>query len=55
MKEAWLDTCICKSPELICYFSGYAAHTQHAIGAQAMIFLEGDFMLGLVLRDGDVS
>ena len=54
MKEAPLDACICNSPEPIHYFTGYAAHTHHAIGAQAMIFLEGDVMPGLVLRDGDV-
>ena len=34
---AGLDGCVCTSPELIYYFTGYEAHTHHAIGSQAMV------------------
>ena len=37
MQENGLSACICTSPELIYYFSGYEAHTHHAIGSQALI------------------
>ena len=46
--------CVCTSPELIYYFTGYEAHTHHAIGSQAMVLAtEGDEPI-LILRDGDV-
>ena len=53
MQENDLAACICVSPELIYYFSGYEAHTHHAIGSQAMILsVEGDEPI-LIMRDGD--
>lgn len=46
--------CVCTSPELIYYFTGYEAHTHHAIGSQAMVLAtQGDEPI-LILRDGDV-
>ncbi|MCP4289776.1 MAG: hypothetical protein GY792_36045, partial [Gammaproteobacteria bacterium] len=39
MHENDIAACICTSPELIYYFSGYDAHTHHAIGSQALILL----------------
>ena len=54
LESAGLSGCVCTSPELIYYFTGYEAHTHHAIGSQAMILAtEGDEPL-LILRDGDV-
>ena len=53
MTENRISACICTSPELIYYFSGYEAHTHHAIGSQALV-LPGDSRLPiLILRDGD--
>ena len=54
LQGAGLSGCVCTSPELIYYFTGYEAHTHHAIGAQAMVVsAEGDEPI-LILRDGDV-
>jgi Xaa-Pro aminopeptidase len=53
MRERQLAACICTSPELIYYFSGYEAHTHHAIGSQALILPADDREPILLLRDGD--
>lgn len=54
MAEAGLSACVCTAPELIYYFTGYEAHTHHAIGSQAMVLaVDGDDPV-LILRDGDV-
>ena len=54
MDGAGLDVCVCTSPELLYYFTGYDAHTHHAIGSQALILTaDGDEPI-LILRDGDV-
>lgn len=54
MQDAALDACVCTSPELLFYFTGYDAHTHHAIGSQALVLTvdKGDPIL--ILRDGDV-
>ena len=46
--------CVCTSPELIYYFTGYEAHTHHAIGSQAMVLATQRDEPILILRDGDV-
>ncbi len=53
MQEQQLAACICTSPELIYYFSGYEAHTHHAIGSQALILPAEGREPVLILRDGD--
>ncbi|MCP4874106.1 MAG: aminopeptidase P family protein, partial [Gammaproteobacteria bacterium] len=53
MHENDIAACICTSPELIYYFSGYDAHTHHAIGSQALILLRDGHEPTLILRDGD--
>lgn len=54
MEAEKLSACICTSPELIYYFTGYEAHTHHAIGSQAMVLgIDQDEPI-LILRDGDV-
>lgn len=53
MRENHLAACICVSPELIYYFSGYDAHTHHAIGSQVMILTADSDEPDLILRDGD--
>ena len=53
MQEQQLAACICTSPELIYYFSGYEAHTHHAIGSQALILPAEGCEPVLILRDGD--
>jgi Xaa-Pro aminopeptidase len=49
-----LAVCICTSPELLYYFTGYEAHTHHAIGSQALVLPAGGRDPVLILRDGDV-
>ncbi len=53
MQENNIDACICASPELIYYFTGYDAHTHLAIGSQALILSVDDPAPILILRDGD--
>ncbi len=53
MHENDIAACVCTSPELIYYFSGYDAHTHHAIGSQALILLADGDEPTLILRDGD--
>ncbi len=53
MQENDIAACICASPELIYYFTGYDAHTHHAIGSQALILFADDPEPTLILRDGD--
>ena len=53
MQENRLAACICTSPELIYYFSGYEAHTHHAIGSQVLILPADGHDPILILRDGD--
>ena len=53
LAAAGLDGCVCTSPELIYYFTGYEAHTHHAIGSQAMVLsADGEDPI-LIVRDGD--
>lgn len=53
MANAGLAACVCTSPELIYYFTGYDAHTHHVMGSQALILpLEADEPI-LIIRDGD--
>ena len=54
MNDAGLAGCVCTSPELIYYFTGYEAHTHHAIGSQAMVIAVAEQEPILILRDGDV-
>ncbi len=54
MDDAGLDVCVCTSPELLYYFTGYDAHTHHAIGSQAFILTADGSEPILILRDGDV-
>ncbi len=54
MQGARLGACVCTSPELIYYFTGYEAHTHHAIGSQAMVLSADTTTPILILRDGDV-
>jgi Xaa-Pro aminopeptidase len=54
MDGAGLDACVCTSPELLYYFTGYEAHTHHAIGSQALVFTADGADPILILRDGDV-
>ena len=54
MEDAGLAACVCTSPELIYYFTGYEAHTHHAIGSQAMVFAASSDIPILIIRDGDV-
>lgn len=54
MAESGLAACVCTSPELLYYFTGYEAHTHHAIGAQAMVLSAEAEVPLLILRDGDV-
>ena len=51
---AGIEGCVCTSPELIYYFTGYEAHTHHAIGAQAMVLATARDDPVLILRDGDL-
>jgi Xaa-Pro dipeptidase len=53
MQQQQIAACICTSPELIYYFSGYEAHTHHAIGSQALILPADGREPVLILRDGD--
>lgn len=48
-----LAACVCTSPELIYYFSGYEAHTHHAISSQALVLPADGREPVLILRDGD--
>ena len=54
MQDAGLAACVCTSPELIYYFTGYEAHTHHAIGAQAVVLPAANDTPSLILRDGDI-
>ena len=54
MDESDLDACVCTSPELLYYFTGYDAHTHHAIGSQALVLTVSENEPVLILRDGDV-
>ena len=54
MQQAGLAACVCTSPELIYYFTGYEAHTHHAIGSQALVLKGDDATPKLILRDGDM-
>lgn len=54
MDEAGLEACVCTSPELLYYFTGYEAHTHHAIGSQALVLMADGADPILILRDGDV-
>jgi Xaa-Pro aminopeptidase len=54
MVDEGLAGCICTSPELLYYFTGYEAHTHHAIGSQAMVMAAEREEPILILRDGDV-
>ena len=54
LEGAGLSGCVCTSPELIYYFTGYEAHTHHAIGAQAMVLSAAGDEPVLIVRDGDV-
>ena len=55
METAGLEACICTSPELLYYLTGYEAHTHHAIGAQALVLARDEAADPiLILRDGDV-
>jgi Xaa-Pro aminopeptidase len=54
MEGAGLAICVCTAPELIYYFTGYEAHTHHAIGSQAMVFAANSDQPVLIIRDGDV-
>ena len=54
MDDTGVDACVCTSPELLYYFTGYEAHTHHAIGSQALILKKGEDEPILILRDGDV-
>jgi len=54
MEEVGLRGCVCTSPELIYYFTGYDAHTHHAIGSQALVIAAGPDEPVLILRDGDI-
>ena len=49
-----LAGCVCTSPELLYYFTGYEAHTHHAIGSQAMVMAADQEEPVLILRDGDL-
>ncbi len=53
MADEGLSACVCTSPELIYYFTGYDAHTHHVIGSQALVLsLDADEPI-LIIRDGD--
>ena len=54
MNDTGLAVCVCTSPELIYYFTGYDAHTHHAIGSQAMVLAADDQKPILIIRDGDI-
>lgn len=54
MNQQSLTACVCTSPELIYYFTGYEAHTHHAIGSQALVLRAGEEVPQLILRDGDM-
>jgi Xaa-Pro aminopeptidase len=54
MQGSGLAACICTSPELIYYFTGYEAHTHHAIGSQAVVLSAESDTPSLILRDGDI-
>ncbi|MDJ0956807.1 MAG: Xaa-Pro peptidase family protein [Arenicellales bacterium] len=54
MASKGLAGCICTSPELLYYFTGYEAHTHHAIGSQAMVMAAERDEPILILRDGDL-
>jgi len=54
MEQQNLAACVCTSPELIYYFTGYEAHTHHAIGSQALVLKADDAIPRLILRDGDI-
>jgi Xaa-Pro aminopeptidase len=54
MDASGLAACVCTAPELLYYFTGYEAHTHHAIGSQALVLAAGSREPVLILRDGDV-
>jgi Xaa-Pro aminopeptidase len=54
MAEAGLAGCICTSPELLYYFTGYEAYTHHVIGSQAVVIPAEEAEPILIIRDGDV-
>jgi Xaa-Pro dipeptidase len=54
MEEQDLAACVCTSPELIYYFTGYEAYTHHAIGSQAVVLSAENDIPSLILRDGDI-
>jgi len=54
LENAGLSACVCASPEMLYYFTGYDAHTHHAIGSQALVLTASDKEPILILRDGDV-
>lgn len=54
MEGAGLAACVCTSPELIYYFTGYEAHTHLTTGSQAMVFAANSDTPILIIRDGDV-
>jgi len=54
MDRAGLVGCVCTSPELLYYFTGYEAHTHLAIGSQAMVLPANGHDPVLILRDGDL-
>ena len=54
MDDSGLDACVCTSPELLYYFTGYEAHTHHTIGSQALVLTADGGEPILILRDGDV-
>lgn len=54
MEDSGIAACVCTSPELLYYFTGYEAHTHHAIGSQALVLPANGKDPILILRDGDV-
>lgn len=54
MEAAAIDACVCTSPELLYYFTGYDAHTHLASGSQALVLPGEGGDPVLILRDGDV-
>jgi Xaa-Pro aminopeptidase len=54
LEEAGLAACVCTSPELLYYFTGYEAHTHHAIGSQALVLSADGKDPVLILRNGDL-
>ncbi|MES0884010.1 M24 family metallopeptidase [Roseibium sp. SCP14] len=54
LETAGIGACVLTSPELLYYFTGYEAHTHHAIGAQALVLPTDNQDPVLLLRDGDL-